>query len=63
MPNVNSKFKRIANASDGEQLDDYLAEIRYALILAGLGFQVVIEPLGKKGPDLGNYTKWIRHIC
>lgn len=52
MPNANSKFKRIANASDGEQLNDYLAEIRYALILAGLGFQVVIEPLGKKGPDL-----------
>lgn len=52
MSNANSKFKRIANASDKEQLNDYLAEIRYTLIFAGLGFQVAIEPLGKKGPDL-----------
>ena len=52
MPNASSNFKRIANAPNREQLNDYLAEIRYALIFAGLGFQVGIEPLGKKGPDL-----------
>ena len=52
MPNANSKFKRIANASDREQLNDYLAEIRYALIFVALGFQVYVEPLGNKGPDL-----------
>ena len=52
MPNASSNFKRIANASDREQLNDYLAEIRYALVFAGLGLQVHVEPLGKKGPDL-----------
>lgn len=44
-------FKRISNASDREQLYDYIAEIRYALVFAGLGFEVEIEPLGRKGPD------------
>lgn len=51
MPGAGRKFKRIATAPDKEQLDDYLAEIRYGLIFAGLGFQVEAEPLGKKGPD------------
>ena len=53
MPGANSLFKRIATAPDKDQLDDYLAEIRYALVFAGLGFQVKIEPEGKSGPDLG----------
>ena len=30
-----------------------LAEVRYALIFAGLGFDVEFEPDGDKGPDLG----------
>ena len=43
---------RIASAPDREQLEDYLAEVIYSLVFAGLGFQVEIEPLGGKGPDL-----------
>ena len=53
MPSASQIFRRIANAPDKEQLGDYLAEPRYALVFAGLGFQVEIEPLGEKGPDLG----------
>jgi hypothetical protein len=53
LPGVSSTFKRIADAPDREQLCDYLAEIRYALVFIGLGFQVQVEPLGKEGPDLG----------
>lgn len=53
MPGANRLFKRIASASDKEQLEDYFAEIRFALIFAGLGFRAEIEPLGSKGPDLG----------
>ena len=54
LPGISSTFKRIADAPDREQLCDYLAEIRYALVFIGLGFQVQVEPLGlgKKGPDL-----------
>ena len=53
MPGASLKFRRIANAPDREQLYDYLAEIRYALVFAGIGFQVHLEPLGEEGPDLG----------
>jgi hypothetical protein len=52
MPGAGRTFKRIASAADKEQLTDYLAEVRFALIFAGLGFIVEIEPLGNKGPDL-----------
>lgn len=52
MPGANRLFKRIASASDKEQLEDYFAEIRFALIFVGLRFQVGIEPWGSKGPDL-----------
>ncbi len=52
MPGANRLFRRITNASNIEQLQDYLAEILYALVFAGLGFQVEIEPYGSKGPDL-----------
>ena len=52
MPGANRIFYRIASAPDQEQLQDYLAEIRYAVVFAGLGFQVTIEPLGAAGPDL-----------
>jgi hypothetical protein len=51
MPGAGRKFKRIATTPNEEQLKDYLAEIRYALIFAGLGFQVDAEPLEEKGPD------------
>ena len=46
-------FQRIASAKDKEQIADSLAEIRYALIFAGLGFEVEFEPMGNQGPDLG----------
>jgi len=52
MPGANRLFKRIAYARDAQQLDDYRAEILYALMFAGLAFDVVIEPKGAKGPDL-----------
>jgi hypothetical protein len=52
MPGASRLFLRIASVSDKEQLDDYFAEIVYALVFAGLGFQVEIEPFGQKGPDL-----------
>lgn len=46
-------FHRIALAVDYENLLDYMAEVNYALIFAGLRFQVQIEPFGSKGADLG----------
>jgi hypothetical protein len=52
MPGANGLFRRVASATDREQLVDYLAEVRYALIFAGLHFEVHIEPLGRRGPDL-----------
>jgi len=52
IPGVNRIFKRIASCKDIEQLQDYLTEIRYTLVFVGLRFQVEIEPLGPKGPDL-----------
>ncbi len=52
MSGINRLFRRIASAPDEEQLKDYLVEVRYALIFAGLGFKVEIEPSGRKGPDL-----------
>lgn len=52
MPSANNTLKRIANAPETEQLGDYLAEVLYALIFAGLEFQVEIEPYGSKGADL-----------
>jgi hypothetical protein len=46
------KFKRIAQAPDLETLSDYIAEIRFGLIFAGLRHEIEFEPLGEKGPDL-----------
>ena len=48
----NRVFQRIASTKDKEQIADSLAEIRYALIFAGLGFDVEFEPVGNQGPDL-----------
>lgn len=53
LPGVGAALKRIAHAPDRDQLSDYLAEIRYALVFVELGFSVQFEPLGRKGPDLG----------
>lgn len=49
-----SKFKSIAQTPRRDQVLAYLAEIRYTLVFLGLGFDVEIEPLGRKqvGPDL-----------
>jgi hypothetical protein len=45
-------FQRIASTKDKEQLLDYLAEIRYALLFIGLGFEVAFEPAGNRGADM-----------
>jgi len=52
MSGANRLFKRIAYARDVQQLDDCRAEILYALMFAGLAFDVAIEPEGAEGPDL-----------
>jgi hypothetical protein len=52
MPGAPRLFRQIACASEINQLNDYLAEVRYALAFAALGFQIEIYPNGKKGPDL-----------
>ncbi|MEA1958640.1 MAG: hypothetical protein U9N44_03065 [Chloroflexota bacterium] len=51
MPGSNRKFRRIITIPEKDQLSDYLVEIIYALIFAGLGFQVQVEPYGEKGAD------------
>lgn len=53
MQRANKIFGRIASTTDKTQLADYLVEIQYALIFAGLRFHVEFEPSGSKGPDLG----------
>jgi hypothetical protein len=52
IPGSEYTFRRLATAKGLEQIDDYLAEVRYALLFLGLGFKVQVEPLGSKGPDL-----------
>jgi hypothetical protein len=49
--NIKAKFRLIDNASNCEELCDYLCELRYALIFKFLGFDIIAEPLGKEGPD------------
>lgn len=50
---ANKVFRRISEATDGETIKDYLAEVRYALIFSDLGFVVGFDPLGPgKVPDL-----------
>jgi hypothetical protein len=51
MKNGHRILKRIANASDSD-VTDYLIEVWYSVLFSELGFGVVIEPLGKAGPDL-----------
>lgn len=49
--NIKAKFRLISNTSSLEVLCDYLCEFRFALIFKFLGFDIVAEPLGNKGPD------------
>lgn len=50
---ANRIFKHIAKTNDKEQIEDYFAEIKFALVFKGLGYSLEFEPLGRKGPDLG----------
>ncbi|MFV2044086.1 MAG: hypothetical protein ACC700_12755 [Anaerolineales bacterium] len=57
MLGAKGKLDDIANEHDNEQLMDLLAEVKYAVIFAQLGFHVDVEPVGCKqqetgGPDL-----------
>lgn len=52
MPGSKRLFKRITASTSREQVEDYLAEVRYTLIFSHVGFGVEIEPFGNKGPDL-----------
>src|SRR2546425_12576373 len=44
--------RRIAQAKSTEQILDYFAEVRFALLFAHLRFEAAFEPIGVKGPDL-----------
>lgn len=48
----NLKFKRIARATSIEELGDLNAELTFAMLFVGLGFEACFEPTGEKGPDL-----------
>jgi len=52
-PKSGRTLKRIVRAPDDrkDQVRSCLAEVWYALAFAGLGFQIEMEPLGRKGPD------------
>lgn len=52
-PGSESLFGRITSAGGKGEAEDYLAELRFALVFEHLGFAVEIEPLGREGPDLG----------
>lgn len=52
LPRGDRILRRLSRVSDVESLRDVLAEVHSALLFAGLGFAVEVEPLGQKGPDL-----------
>lgn len=52
MAGVSRKFTQMGAAADKTKLEDTLAEIQFALVFAGFGFEVEFEPRGKDGPDL-----------
>ncbi len=54
MHGAKGKIDDIANEYDVEQLRDLLAEVKYAVIFAQLGFHVDIEPFGRKRQATGN---------
>lgn len=51
-PGSQSLLSRIASAGGVNQVMDYLAEVRFALVFRHLGFALAIEPSGSTGPDL-----------
>lgn len=51
LPGGDRILRRLSKAPDVESLRDALAEVDSALLLAGLGYAVRVEPLGEKGPD------------
>jgi hypothetical protein len=51
MSNASRIFRRIINAQR-DDIGDYLSEVWFAVFFSVLGFQVVIEPSGKAGPDM-----------
>lgn len=51
MQNGGRILNRIAGASR-DNIDDYLFEVWYTVLFSELGFKVIVEPLGKAGPDL-----------
>jgi len=46
-------LERISNAGGRNQILDCLCEVRYGLVFDHLGFEVTVEPSGRKGPDFG----------
>lgn len=44
-------LERMANAGGRNQLLDCLCEVRYGLVFDCLGFELMVEPSGRKGPD------------
>lgn len=51
-PGFASLCNRFDSATDEETLLDHVTELRYGLVLTGLGFSVEYEPHGRFGPDL-----------
>lgn len=51
-PNGVALLRHLSAARDAEALRDTLAELRYALLLRGIGGDVTWEPDGAAGPDL-----------
>lgn len=55
--NIQSLFKHLFHSRDTEVFQDYLAELRFALMFKGLGYDVAYEPFGSEGADIRIYTK------
>lgn len=52
MKGSDAKFRRFAGAKTADEIFDIHAEVTYALIFMGAGFDVEFEPIGDEGPDL-----------
>ena len=52
LPGASNKLRQVAETRNAEQLADFLAECLFALVFAGLGHIVELEPVGDIGPDL-----------
>ncbi len=55
--NTQSLFKHLFHSTDIEVFQDYLAELRFALMFKGLGYDVAYEPFGSEGADIRISTK------